>query len=124
MSNDSNSDQASALLPRSYDPLRTIQKEFSVYQAAAFSSRSSSFFALELAGETGELANLEKKVWTGRAVADADFEDESADVYIALLNFANSRGIDLASAVERKMRRIDELRLARGTSTHAQQDSR
>ena len=80
------------------------------------------FFALELAGETGELANLEKKVWKGRKVADADFEDESADVCIALLNFANSRGIDLATVVERKMRRIDRRRLAEPESPGEPED--
>ena len=60
----------------------------------------------------GELANLEKKVWKGRTVDDADFRDEAADVCIALLNFANSREIDLADAVRSKMKRIDERRLA------------
>ena len=58
----------------------------------------------------GNWANLEKKVWKGRTIASEDFEDEAADVCIALLNFANSRGIDLAAAVEAKMRRIDERR--------------
>jgi NTP pyrophosphatase (non-canonical NTP hydrolase) len=45
-------------------------------------------------------------------VDGGDFEDESADVCIALLNYVNSRGIDLAAAVEEKMRRIDESRAA------------
>lgn len=101
-------DGASALLPRGYVGLRKLQEEFSRYQDAAFPKRLPRFFALELAGETGELANLEKKVWKGRMVPASDFEDEAADVCIALLNFANSRGIDLAEAVEAKMRRIDE----------------
>ena len=100
-------DAASGLLPASYGGLRTLQQEFMRYQRAAFPERPPRFFALELAGETGELANLEKKVWKGRRVDDARFTDEAADVCIALLNFANSRAIDLASAVERKMRRID-----------------
>ena len=51
-------------------------------------------------------------MWKGQRVDEADFEDESADVCIALLNYANSRGIDLAGAVEEKMRRIDAKRLA------------
>ena len=102
-----------ARLPSGYDGLRTLQAEFRRYQAAAFPHRSSRFFALELAGETGELANLEKKAWKGRTIDDADFEDEAADVCIALLNFANSRGIDLADAVRYKMKRIDRRRLAR-----------
>lgn len=99
-------------LPTGYDGLRSLQAEFHCYQQAAFPNRPPRFFALELAGETGELANLEKKVWKGREVADADFLDEAADVCIALLNFANSRGIDLAGAVEEKMRRIDKKRRA------------
>ena len=112
MSEHSLSDEASRILPAGYDGLRTLQEEFDRYQCAAFPLRSSRFFALELAGETGELANLEKKVWKGREIDDADFEDEAADVCIALLNFANSRKIDLARAVKRKMRKIDRIRLA------------
>lgn len=112
MTHDPTRDAASALLPAGYDGLRGLQREFRRYQAAAFPERPPRFFALELAGETGELANLEKKVWKGRLVADADFVDESADVCIALLNYANSRGIDLAGAVEEKMRRIDRRRVA------------
>ena len=100
------------MLPASYDGLRALQAEFRRYQDAAFPERPPRFFALELAGETGELANLEKKVWKGRTIGRADFEDEAADVCIALLNYANSRGIDLAGAVDGKMSRIDTLRLA------------
>ncbi len=105
-------DAASRMLPAGYSGLRTLQSEFRRYQAAAFPVRPPRFFALELAGETGELANLEKKVWKGRSVEDAAFEDEAADVCIALINFANSRGIDLATVVERKMRKIDGRRVA------------
>ncbi len=106
-------DSASRILPAAYDGIRTLQDEFDLYQNAAFPARSSRFFALELAGETGELANLEKKTWKGRDVDAADFEDEAADVCIALLNFVNSRKIDLARAVRQKMRTIDRRRLAR-----------
>lgn len=112
MNDDTPSDSASALLPTGYRGLRALQSEFRRYQEAAFPHRPSRFFALELAGETGELANLEKKVWKGRRVDEADFADETADVCIALLNFANSRGIDLAAAVEHKMGRIDGRRRA------------
>ena len=112
MNDDTATDSASALLPASYGGLGTLQTEFRRYQEAAFPHRPPRFFALELAGETGELANLEKKVWKGRRVNEADFVDEAADVCIALLNFANSRGIDLAAAVERKMRHIDRSRRA------------
>ena len=103
---------ASRMLPADYSGLQALQSEFRRYQAAAFPVRPPRFFALELAGETGELANLEKKVWKGRSVEDAAFEDETADVCIALINFANSRGIDLATVVERKMRKIDGQRVA------------
>lgn len=112
MNHETPADAATGLLPASYGGLGTLQAEFMRYQRAAFPQRPPRFFALELAGETGELANLEKKVWKGRRVDEADFTDEVADVCIALLNFANSRGIDLARAVERKMRRIDRVRLA------------
>ncbi len=105
-------DSASRILPASYDGLRTLQAEFRRYQDAAFPERPPRFFALELAGETGELANLEKKVWKGRTIDEADIGDEAADVCIALMNYANSRGIDLARAVDEKMRRIDRRRLA------------
>jgi NTP pyrophosphatase (non-canonical NTP hydrolase) len=110
------------MLPDSYAGLRTLQTEFDRYQRTAFPYRPPRFFALELAGETGELANLEKKVWKGRTVDDADFEDESADVCIALLNYANSRGIDLAHAVKEKMRRIDTKRVAEPESPGAPED--
>ena len=43
----------------------------------------------------------------------AAFVEEAADVCIALLNFANGRGIDLAEAVEAKMRTVDERRRGR-----------
>lgn len=99
-----------ARLPESYGGLHALQAEFRRYQKAAFPVRPPRFFALELAGETGELANLEKKAWKGRQVDDTELADEAADVCIALLNFANSRGIDLAAAVEAKMRRIDRRR--------------
>ena len=112
MKHETPADAASGLLPTTYGGLGTLQAEFMRYQRTAFPRRPPRFFALELAGETGELANLEKKVWKGRRVDEADFTDEAADVCIALLNFANSRGIDLARAVERKMRRIDRVRLA------------
>ena len=112
-------DAASEKLPAGYGGLRTLQTEFRRYQKDAFPERPPRFFALELAGETGELANLEKKVWKGREVARAAFDDEAADVCIALLNFANSRGIDLAAVVERKMRIIDEKRLTEPEITGA-----
>ncbi len=97
-------------LPRSYEGLRALQAEFARYQEEAFPVREPRFFALELAGETGELANLEKKEWKGREVESADYTDEAADVMIAVMNYANARGIDLGAAVSDKMARIERIR--------------
>jgi NTP pyrophosphatase (non-canonical NTP hydrolase) len=94
-----------------------IQEGFDAYQRACFPERSASFFALELAGEVGELANLEKKLWkgqtnlkTGEPIAGFPVEDEAADVLIALMNYCNARGIDLAMAVQRKLGVIEQRR--------------
>lgn len=106
------SDQTTPQLPTHYEGLGKLQRQFDAYQKKAFPHRPSRFFSLELCGEAGELANLEKKEWKGRTMAADDFEDEAADVCIALLNYANSRGIDLAAAVEAKMAEIDRRRLA------------
>lgn len=107
-------DPSSDLLPEAYGGLRTLQQQFAAYQEAAFPLRPSRFFSLELCGEAGELANLEKKVWKGREIAGEAFADEAADVLIAVVNYANSRGIDLAAAVEAKMARIDRRRVEEG----------
>ncbi len=98
-------------LPRSYGGLGDLQGEFEAYQRAAFPEREPRFFALELSGEAGELANLEKKTWKGPEVDEADFIDEAADVVIAIMNYANARGIDIARAVSGKMAEIDRRRL-------------
>ncbi len=90
--------------------LGAIQRGFDAYQRACFPERPSEFFALELAGETGELANCEKKAWKGRTVAPERFEDEAADVFIALMNYCNARGIDLGRAVECKLIEIERRR--------------
>lgn len=95
-----------------------MQRQFATYQESAFPSRPSHFFSLELCGEAGELANLEKKVWKGLAIADERFADEAADVLIAVLNYANSRGIDLAGAAELKMAAIDRRRVEEGGEGH------
>lgn len=99
-------------LPSSWEALARLQREFDAYQRQAFPVRPSEFFALELCGEAGELANLEKKAWKGRPVAAADFAEEAADVVIAVLNYANTRGIDLAERVREKMARIESRRRA------------
>lgn len=103
-------DHASRLLPVHYEGIAVLQSEFDRYQQQAFPVRGANFFALELNGEAGELANLEKKAWKGKEIDAVDFADEAADVMIALLNYANSRKIDLAKAVEEKMRWIDHRR--------------
>ncbi|MDX2177125.1 MAG: MazG-like family protein [Candidatus Sumerlaeia bacterium] len=90
--------------------LEPVQAAFDAYQRAAFPERSPQFFALELAGEAGEVANNEKKVWKGKAVPREHLEDEAADVLIALMNYANSNRIDLAGAVSAKLAEIERRR--------------
>lgn len=97
-------------MPTGYDDLARLQAEFDRYQKEAFPERGPNFFSLELCGEAGELANLEKKAWKGRAIPPEAFADEAADVLIALLNYANARGVDLASAVRAKMDVIERKR--------------
>lgn len=94
--------------------LRETQHEFGRYQTAAFEARVPGFFALELAGECGELANLEKKIWRDPSnLSPFDtLADEAADVFIALMNYCNSRNMDLQEAVEAKLVRIEERRMA------------
>lgn len=91
------------------------QRDFHRYQSEAFGQRSPEFFSLELCGECGELANLEKKIWRDPSREDCrqSLPDEAADVFIALMNYCNSRGIDLHQAVTRKLERI-ELRRSQG----------
>ncbi|HOK14577.1 MAG TPA: hypothetical protein PK007_06595, partial [Candidatus Kapabacteria bacterium] len=69
------------------------------------------FFCLELNGEAGELANLEKKIWKGKLVQLEQVADEAADTFIALLNYANSRKINLAEAVAKKLKIIEQKRV-------------
>lgn len=83
-----------------------IQQQFSAYQEECFIERTPEFFCLELCGETGELANLEKKRWRGTIINESDVCDEAADVFIALMNFCNARGVNLAESVEKKLSRI------------------
>ena len=88
------------------DGLGRIQRAFDTYQNEFFIARPPEFFALELCGEAGELANLEKKRWRGQTISDQDTADEAADVLISLMNFANARGINLTQAVVDKLARI------------------
>ncbi|MFM7774367.1 MAG: hypothetical protein ACKO9V_05905 [Candidatus Kapaibacterium sp.] len=87
--------------------LDEVQRAFHAYQSAHFPERSPEFFCLELCGEAGELANLEKKRWKGKDIEDARIAEEAADVCIALMNYANARGIDLGTAVRSKLERIE-----------------
>ena len=98
-------------LPSRYSGLKELQRQFKEYQEHAFPDRPPRFFSLELCGEAGEVANLGKKDWKGVEIAPADFAEEAADTAIALLNYANARQIDLAVEVERKMSKIENLRL-------------
>lgn len=107
-------DAASSLVPSQYDAIKILQDEFDRYQKSGFPERGANFFALELNGEAGELANLEKKVWKGKEIAQELFDDETADVFIALMNYANARGVNIAEAVKRKMLVIEEKRITVG----------
>ena len=100
------------LQPPRITGLREGQASFATYQTCAFPSRPPSFFALELAGECGELCNLEKKIWRAPEVPfdAAHLADEAADVLITLLNYCNARGFDLEAAVEAKLERIERRR--------------
>ena len=83
-----------------------VQAAFDVYQKTCFIERPSEFFALELNGEAGELANIEKKRWKGAPFDEEHRADEAADVFISLMNFCNAAGIDLTEAVVKKLERI------------------
>jgi len=90
--------------------VRKIQDLFDKYQKNCFTERPPEFFCLELNGEAGELANLEKKKWKGKSVEHEKFSDEAADVFIALMNYCNARGINLEQAVINKLDIIEERR--------------
>ncbi len=90
--------------------LSLIQKKFDIYQNNCFSKKTPEFFCLELNGEAGELANIEKKQWKGKNVEFSKFEDEAADVFIALINYCNARGVNIENAVIEKLKKIEEKR--------------
>lgn len=92
------------------DNLKKVQFDFNDYQNAFFKAKPAEFFCLELNGEAGELANLEKKVWKGNKIDKELLEDEAADVFISLMNYSNARRINLAEAVKKKLRKIEEKR--------------
>jgi NTP pyrophosphatase (non-canonical NTP hydrolase) len=92
------------------EDLPSIQAGFDAYQQACFVARPPEFFALELTGEAGELANLVKKQWKGASVDQLRLAEEAADVFIALMNYCNSQGLDLSTAVVNKLTRIEPSR--------------
>lgn len=102
------------LNPPSALGLGAVQEQFDIYQRAAFGMRDANFFALELCGECGELANLEKKRWRdpSKAIDLNRFCEEAADVLISLMNYCNARGVNLESAVAAKLKEIEQRRLA------------
>lgn len=102
-----------ALLIACEELLPRLQSRFDRYQRENFPERVPEFFCLELCGEAGELANLEKKHWKGVDVSLEAFADEAADVLIALVNYANARGIDLGDAVKTKIGMIEQTRMQR-----------
>jgi NTP pyrophosphatase (non-canonical NTP hydrolase) len=101
------------LKPPRAENLNLIQKDFLNYQNQAFPKREPAFFSLELAGECGELANCEKKIWRdpSKALDKNKLADEAADVFIALMNYCNSREINLEFAVENKLIEIEKRRI-------------
>jgi len=92
------------------DLLSEIQIIFDDYQKLCFQEKPSQFFCLELNGEAGELANIEKKQWKGISIEHERFQDEAADVFIALMNYANSKNINLGNAVFEKLIKIEQKR--------------
>lgn len=99
-------------VPELQQALTVAQRGFDAYNRAAFPERPPEFFALELAGEAGEVANKEKKRWKGRDIPLPELADEAADVLIAVVNYANARGIDLGAAVAEKLHEIERRRRA------------
>jgi len=91
--------------------LKVVQQIFDEYQNLCFTKRTPEFFCLELNGEAGELANLEKKSWKGKTIAQELFIDEAADVLIALMNYSNAKGVDLGQAVKDKLLAIEKKRI-------------
>ncbi len=90
--------------------LPEILAYFDKYQSEFFPKRTPEFFCLELNGEAGELANFEKKIWKGKKVAKEELAEEAADVFIALVNYVNTRKIDLTVSLLKKLNRIEEKR--------------
>ncbi|OGU59443.1 MAG: hypothetical protein A2X64_00860 [Ignavibacteria bacterium GWF2_33_9] len=101
------------LLSSISDSLSEIQNNFDAYQVANFPERTPQFFCLELNGEAGELANDEKKIWKGREILKEKLAEEAADVFIALMNYVNSRKLNLQDSVIIKIKKNEEMRKER-----------
>lgn len=69
-----------------------------------------SFLALGLCGEAGEVGNLYKKMWRGDYQANFihDISNELADVMMYLFLLARAEGIDIDEACNNK---IEELKI-------------
>jgi NTP pyrophosphatase (non-canonical NTP hydrolase) len=61
------------------------------------------FYALAIAGEAGELANLYKKQWRGDEIKHDDVVQELADIRIYLEHLARVLHVDLDEACEVKL---------------------
>lgn len=90
--------------------INEVQAGFDEYQKGWFPQRTPEFFCLELNGEAGELANLEKKKWKGKNIDHDKLADEAADVCIALMNYSNARGVNLGAAIAKKLTKIEKKR--------------
>lgn len=66
------------------------------------------FLALAICGESGELANLVKKMWRGDEVDRGQIRDEIADIRIYLEHISRHLDFDLDKACERKLDEVHE----------------
>lgn len=85
-----------------------FNREFNLPTEKSFENMK--FYALELAGEVGELANIIKKMWrSGESLElQEKLKEETADVLISYLLFLNASGIDIESAFEEKISKLRE----------------
>jgi NTP pyrophosphatase (non-canonical NTP hydrolase) len=113
MNENNNNPELKELKNSIFRSINEIQEFFGKYQYEYFPERTPQFFCLELNGEAGELANLEKKIWKGRELDESKLADEAADVFIALMNYSNSRKINLEESILNKLEIIEKIRLER-----------
>jgi NTP pyrophosphatase (non-canonical NTP hydrolase) len=85
-------DEAKVLIDTIHGKGTDIQDAFRAYQDTHFIQRSPEFF------------------WKGKDISLEDVESEIADVYIALHNYANARGISLEKVVREKLAKIEQKR--------------